>query len=328
MSTRSPLTHTHIHQQLNLVDLAGSERASKTGATGATLKEGANINLSLMALGNVINMLSEGAGRKGQKKIIPYRDSKLTRLLQESLGGNSATIMIAAISPADYNYSETLSTLKYANRAKSIENAVTRNEDNNERMIKDLQKQIEELKKKLENPGAANVMADPEIEKKLKEMQAEQMSAWEEKEKLSRALEEERQANMNTVISEMMHDVKEQKVQHMKNIKRLTNEKALLSKNFKEYKEFNVQLKAGLDGSIQKYQQLQQQYDEAAMEVNSEEFKEGPNGPSEEEVLEQQQKQAAAEAMANEMIALLTKIEEDRQKYTEKRDALKRMRAR
>jgi hypothetical protein len=80
---------------MNLVDLAGSERADKTGATGATLKEGANINLSLMTLGNVINALAEGGTKKGgPKKVIPYRNSKLTRLLQESLGGNSATVMV------------------------------------------------------------------------------------------------------------------------------------------------------------------------------------------------------------------------------------------
>ena len=84
-----------VKAKLNLVDLAGSERAEKTGASGSTLKEGANINMSLMALGNVINALSE-AGSKRQH--IPYRDSKLTRLLQESLGGNAATVMIAAIS--------------------------------------------------------------------------------------------------------------------------------------------------------------------------------------------------------------------------------------
>jgi hypothetical protein len=102
-----------VRAKINLVDLAGSERANKTGAKGATLKEGANINLSLMALGNVINALSEGSAGK---KHIPYRDSKLTRLLQNSLGGNANTVMLAAISPADYNYDETLSTLKYAHR--------------------------------------------------------------------------------------------------------------------------------------------------------------------------------------------------------------------
>lgn len=98
--------------KLNLVDLAGSERPSKTGATGARMKEGIKINLSLTALGNVISALVEG----GKNKHIPYRDSKLTRLLQDSLGGNTKTVMVAAIGPADYNYEETLSTLRYANR--------------------------------------------------------------------------------------------------------------------------------------------------------------------------------------------------------------------
>jgi len=84
---------------MNLVDLAGSERADKTGASGATLKEGANINLSLMTLGNVINALAEGSNAKkgAPKKVIPYRNSKLTRLLQESLGGNSATVMVSEL---------------------------------------------------------------------------------------------------------------------------------------------------------------------------------------------------------------------------------------
>ena len=103
--------------KLNLVDLAGSETTSKTGATGDRMKEGVNINKSLSALGNVISALVDGKG-----KHIPYRDSKLTRLLQSSLGGNCRTLMMAAISPADYNYNETLSTLRYAARAKSIKN--------------------------------------------------------------------------------------------------------------------------------------------------------------------------------------------------------------
>lgn len=95
--------------KLNLVDLAGSERQAKTGATGERLKEATKINLSLSALGNVISALVDG-----KSKHIPYRDSKLTRLLQDSLGGNTKTIMVACISPAEYNYDETLSTLRYA----------------------------------------------------------------------------------------------------------------------------------------------------------------------------------------------------------------------
>ena len=144
-------------------------------------------------LGNVINALSEG------KKHVPYRDSKLTRLLQESLGGNSGTVMIATISPADYNYDETVSTLKYANRAKSIANVVSRNEDLTERVIRDLKGQIEQLKEQLAR-NQAQTIVDPELEKKLAEMERQQQSAWDEKERLSRMLEEERQRNMNSVI--------------------------------------------------------------------------------------------------------------------------------
>ncbi|EPZ33429.1 Kinesin, motor region domain-containing protein [Rozella allomycis CSF55] len=110
--------------KLNLVDLAGSERQSKTGATGERLKEATRINLSLSALGNVISALVDG-----RSKHIPYRDSKLTRLLQDSLGGNSKTLMIATLSPASYNYDETLSTLRYASRAKNIKNKPKVNED-------------------------------------------------------------------------------------------------------------------------------------------------------------------------------------------------------
>mmetsp|Transcript_5640 Transcript_5640/g.12401 ORF Transcript_5640/g.12401 Transcript_5640/m.12401 type:complete len:722 (-) Transcript_5640:345-2510(-) len=319
-----------VKAKVNLVDLAGSERAGKTGATGQTLKEGANINLSLMALGNVINMLSEGT-RKG-KKVVPYRDSKLTRLLQESLGGNAATVMVAAISPADYNYSETMSTLKYANRAKSIANAVTRNEDNNERMIRDLKHQIEELRRKLESGESETGEGhqSPEMQARLEEMQAQQANTWEEKEKLTKALEAEREANMNTVISEMMNGVKEQKVQHMKNIKRLTNEKAMLSKNFKELKDGNVTLKGRLDKDIQQYQSLQKTYDSVAGEVAAiadAGLLEGDAG-FEAGQQAQAQKQEEAEAMANRMIELLTGIENSRLQYTEKRDSLKRIKAR
>merc|ERR1712086_900052 len=110
--------------KMNMVDLAGSERQAKTGSTGDRLKEATKINLSLSALGNVISALVDG-----KSSHIPYRDSKLTRLLQDSLGGNAKTIMVAAISPADYNYDETISTLRYASREKSIKNKPKVNED-------------------------------------------------------------------------------------------------------------------------------------------------------------------------------------------------------
>ncbi|XP_023791872.1 kinesin-like protein KIF3A isoform X2 [Poecile atricapillus] len=131
--------------KLHLVDLAGSERQTKTGATGQRLKEATKINLSLSTLGNVISALVDGKSTH-----VPYRNSKLTRLLQDSLGGNSKTMMCANIGPADYNYDETISTLRYANRAKNIKNKARINEDPKDAMLRQFQKEIEELKRKLE----------------------------------------------------------------------------------------------------------------------------------------------------------------------------------
>ncbi|KAG2453560.1 hypothetical protein HYH02_001779 [Chlamydomonas schloesseri] len=136
--------------KLNLVDLAGSERQSKTGATGDRLKEATKINLSLSALGNVISALVDG--KSGH---VPYRDSKLTRLLQDSLGGNTKTIMCANMGPADWNYDETLSTLRYANRAKNIKNKPKINEDPKDAMLREFQDEIARLKAMLEAEGGA-----------------------------------------------------------------------------------------------------------------------------------------------------------------------------
>ncbi|OCT56960.1 kinesin-like protein KIF17 isoform X2 [Xenopus laevis] len=127
--------------KLNLVDLAGSERQAKTGATGERLKEATKINLSLSALGNVISALVDG-----KSKHIPYRDSKLTRLLQDSLGGNTKTLMVACLSPADNNYDESLSTLRYANRAKNIRNKPRINEDPKDALLREYQDEIKKLK--------------------------------------------------------------------------------------------------------------------------------------------------------------------------------------
>ena len=134
--------------KLNLVDLAGSERQSKTGATGDRLKEATKINLSLSALGNVISALVDA-----KTSHIPYRDSKLTRLLQDSLGGNTKTVMVANLGPADYNYDETSSTLRYANRAKNIKNKPRINEDPKDAMLREFQEEIQRLKAALEKQG-------------------------------------------------------------------------------------------------------------------------------------------------------------------------------
>lgn len=137
--------------KISLVDLAGSERANSTGATGARLKEGAEINRSLSTLGRVIAALADlstGKKKKGSSQV-PYRDSVLTWLLKDSLGGNSMTAMIAAISPADINYDETLSTLRYADSAKRIKNHAVINEDANARMIRELKEELALLRSKL-----------------------------------------------------------------------------------------------------------------------------------------------------------------------------------
>ncbi|XP_043489949.1 kinesin-like protein unc-104 isoform X2 [Polistes fuscatus] len=141
--------------KISLVDLAGSERADSTGAKGTRLKEGANINKSLTTLGKVISALAEIAATKKKKKadFIPYRDSVLTWLLRENLGGNSKTAMIAAISPADINYDETLSTLRYADRAKQIVCKAVVNEDANAKLIRELKEEIQKLRELLKQEG-------------------------------------------------------------------------------------------------------------------------------------------------------------------------------
>ncbi|KAI9819529.1 MAG: kinesin-like protein Klp8 [Pycnora praestabilis] len=147
--------------KISLVDLAGSERATSTGATGARLKEGAEINRSLSTLGRVISALADfSVSKKRNTSMVPYRDSVLTWLLKDSLGGNSMTAMIAAISPADINYEETLSTLRYADSAKRIKNHAVVNEDPNARMIRELKEELAQLRSKLSGGVTAGGTAE------------------------------------------------------------------------------------------------------------------------------------------------------------------------
>merc|ERR1740138_1839582 len=134
---------------INLVDLAGSEKAKQTEATGDRLKEGAMINKSLSALGHVIEKLAIKSGGK-KNVIIPYRDSKLTRLLQNALGGSAKTIMICALSPASSNFEETLSTLRYADRAKKIKNTAAVNENPQQKLLRELKEENDKLKEIME----------------------------------------------------------------------------------------------------------------------------------------------------------------------------------
>ncbi|XP_075057908.1 kinesin-like protein KIF1A isoform X4 [Mixophyes fleayi] len=150
--------------KISLVDLAGSERADSTGAKGTRLKEGANINKSLTTLGKVISALAEmdsGTNKNKKKKktdFVPYRDSVLTWLLRENLGGNSRTAMVAALSPADINYDETLSTLRYADRAKQIRCNAVINEDPNNRLIRELKDEVSRLRELLGAQGLSDII--------------------------------------------------------------------------------------------------------------------------------------------------------------------------
>lgn len=148
-SDAGPDGEDHIRVgKLNMVDLAGSERQSKTGAKGKRLKEAAKINLSLSALGNVISALVDGRSTH-----VPYRDSKLTRLLQDSLGGNAKTVMMATVGPSHKNFDESLATLRYASRAKNIKNKPRINEDPKDALLREFQEEIARLKAQLEERG-------------------------------------------------------------------------------------------------------------------------------------------------------------------------------
>ncbi|XP_060749686.1 kinesin-like protein KIF1B isoform X6 [Tachysurus vachellii] len=153
--------------KISLVDLAGSERADSTGAKGTRLKEGANINKSLTTLGKVISALAEvdNCTSKSKKKkksdFIPYRDSVLTWLLRENLGGNSRTAMVAALSPADINYDETLSTLRYADRAKQIKCNAVINEDPNAKLVRELKDEVTRLRDLLRAQGLGDILDTP-----------------------------------------------------------------------------------------------------------------------------------------------------------------------
>ncbi|KAG7209375.1 hypothetical protein KM043_015475 [Ampulex compressa] len=161
--------NTATTAKFHLVDLAGSERSKKTQATGERFKEGVNINKGLLALGNVISQLGEG----GSTSYIGYRDSKLTRLLQDSLGGNSMTLMIACVSPADYNLDETLSTLRYADRARKIKNKPIVNQDPKVSEINRLNKLVQELRLALvsQEIGVTCPMEYQELQEKNRSLQ-------------------------------------------------------------------------------------------------------------------------------------------------------------
>uniref|UniRef100_A0A8K9UFZ3 Kinesin family member 13Bb n=1 Tax=Oncorhynchus mykiss TaxID=8022 RepID=A0A8K9UFZ3_ONCMY len=185
--------------KLSLVDLAGSERAAKTGATGERMKEGSNINKSLSTLGLVISALADQGAGKNKTKFVPYRDSVLTWLLKDSLGGNSRTAMVATVSPAADNYDETLATLRYADRAKSIVNHAVVNEDPNARIIRELREEVEKLRDQLTE---AESMKAPDLKERLEESEKliqEMTVTWEQKLRKTEAVAQERQKQLESL---------------------------------------------------------------------------------------------------------------------------------
>ncbi|CAG0889433.1 unnamed protein product [Darwinula stevensoni] len=176
--------------RVSLVDLAGSERASKSGTVKDRLREGSNINRSLTTLGLVISKLAEQPTAKTKDIFIPYRDSLLTWLLRDSLGGNSRTLMIATISPSADNYDETLSTLRYADQAKRIVNHAVVNEDPNAQIIRKLEAEIEFLREQLTHATQKSDLQERLTESKR--LVEEASRTWEEKLQKTEQIQAER----------------------------------------------------------------------------------------------------------------------------------------
>ncbi|CAG5092639.1 Similar to KIF3B: Kinesin-like protein KIF3B (Homo sapiens) [Cotesia congregata] len=214
--------------RLNLVDLAGSERQSKTGSCGDRLKEASKINLSLSALGNVISALVDG-----KTTHVPYRDSKLTRLLQDSLGGNSKTIMVANIGPASYNYDETLTTLRYANRAKNIKNKPRINEDPKDALLRQYQEEISRLKERLALKG-------PVAKKKKKTKKKRDEGREKEEEDTESEVDDSKEDNRVTeaekkMIAEQLKTEKQETEQLVMRIKELESKMLCGGKNIVDH---------------------------------------------------------------------------------------------
>jgi len=230
--------------KINLVDLAGSERAKSTEAEGDRLKEGANINKSLSALGNVINALSSQAA-SSKKVFVPYRNSKLTRVLQESLGGNSLCTMVAAMSPANTNAEETLSTLNYARRAKTIKVSASKNEESS--ALKKLEDEVSALKAKLEQQALQATSAsmssnekkelDAKYVNQIEELQSFMKQSWQDKQKLSEEYEQ-KQARAAEEAAKAVEKVRNERKRRMK----MLEDKGDLA--------FSLQSLAGLESTV------------------------------------------------------------------------------
>ena len=246
--------------KLNLVDLAGSERVGKTNATGKTFDEGKKINLSLTALGSVIDALSSN------RKHIPYKDSKLTRLLADSLGGNTKTVMFANVSPASYNYEETVGTLRYASRAKLIKNAPKINEDPKDALLRQMEDEIKRLKEQLAG-GQIDVPVDMPVKKILLKKESKEMDEDEKNMLLKKIAELEKgmlkseEEKMET-IEEEYDDNNEHKLTK-EEFERLKKEHEIEKKKFKEYRENQLKQAKEMEEKYLKLEEEKQKKEES-----------------------------------------------------------------
>ncbi|XP_071552252.1 kinesin-like protein KIF3A isoform X2 [Panulirus ornatus] len=247
--------------KLHLVDLAGSERQSKTGATGQRLKEATKINLSLSTLGNVISALVDGRSTH-----IPYRNSKLTRLLQDSLGGNSKTVMCANIGPASYNYDETISTLRYANRAKNICNKAKINEDPKDALLRKLQDEIKTLRDQLEDEDVTDDSEEHEFEGEEKPKKKKKKLKEEEVALIRKKIEEERKmlAERKDLEEEERNKVKNDLDRHEKEVKKALKEQEALKQRLQGLER---KILVGGENLLEKAEEQERLLEESAREL-------------------------------------------------------------
>ena len=238
----------NISAKFHFVDLAGSERIKKTGATGQLMKEGISINKGLLSLGNVISALT-GEGKQG---FVPYRDSKLTRILQDSLGGNSRTTMIACCSPADGNMEETLSTVKYASRARNIKNKPKVNRDANSMLIEALRKQINRLEQ--ENTALRVLLKD-------KGVQVPESILSSTLEELPRPQRQQASSNQNAgsntaVLQQEIKDLKIRLSRKDKEVREATSQLSTIESKLQAEKKLNEELQSEKDDFRLRFEQI------------------------------------------------------------------------
>uniref|UniRef100_A0A3Q3KI96 Kinesin-like protein n=2 Tax=Mastacembelus armatus TaxID=205130 RepID=A0A3Q3KI96_9TELE len=281
-SEAGPDGEDHIRVgKLNMVDLAGSERQSKTGAKGKRLKEAAKINLSLSALGNVISALVDGKSTH-----IPYRDSKLTRLLQDSLGGNAKTVMLATVGPSHKNFDESLATLRYASRAKNIKNKPRINEDPKDALLREFQEEIARLKAQLEERGMlakerrrrrnskrlSKSMAGMEDEI-LKERNAEVWKALEEESEVKNYMKKGDDISKNLTCQEGSEKLKHVS-EYRKSVEDMQWDQDALEKIIEKYKAMESKLLVGgktiIDHTNEQQKMLEMKRQEIAEQIRRE----------------------------------------------------------